>query len=56
MFAVIFTIGRTPGWISQWMEMREHAPMKIVRPRQIYVGPKSGEEDDRKTQIELKVK
>ncbi|AQW83220.1 citrate synthase [Campylobacter pinnipediorum] len=38
MFAVIFVIGRTPGWISQWMELKEQDTIKIVRPRQLYIG------------------
>ena len=38
MFAVIFVIGRTPGWISQWIELKEQDAIKIVRPRQLYVG------------------
>lgn len=39
MFTVIFAIGRLPGWIAQWREMRlEKEP--IGRPRQIYVGKK----------------
>lgn len=38
MFAVIFVIGRTPGWISQWIELKEQESIKIVRPRQLYVG------------------
>ncbi|WP_172198411.1 citrate synthase [Campylobacter sp. RM16188] len=38
MFAVIFVIGRTPGWISQWIELKEQDTIKIVRPRQLYVG------------------
>ncbi|WP_267524770.1 citrate synthase [Campylobacter sp. MG1] len=37
MFAVIFVVGRTPGWISQLIEQKE-TPLKIVRPRQIYIG------------------
>ena len=37
MFPVMFTIGRLPGWIAQWKEMREHHE-PIGRPRQIYVG------------------
>ncbi len=38
MFTVMFAIGRLPGWIAQWKEMREnHEP--IGRPRQIYTGP-----------------
>lgn len=38
MFTVIFSIGRLPGWIAQWREMRlNNEP--IGRPRQLYVGP-----------------
>ncbi len=37
MFTVMFALGRLPGWIAQWKEMREErAP--IGRPRQIYTG------------------
>jgi citrate synthase len=37
MFTVMFALGRLPGWIAQWKEMREnHEP--IGRPRQVYVG------------------
>ncbi len=39
MFAVIFVIGRTPGWIAQWIELKEQPDMKIARPRQLYLGP-----------------
>jgi len=39
MFAVIFVIGRTPGWIAQWIELKEEAVVKIARPRQLYCGP-----------------
>ena len=39
MFAVIFVIGRTPGWISQWIELQEQDTIKIARPRQLYLGP-----------------
>lgn len=39
MFAVIFVIGRTPGWISQWIELKEQDTIKIARPRQLYLGP-----------------
>ncbi len=39
MFAVIFVIGRTPGWIAQWSELRQQKSIKIARPRQLYVGP-----------------
>ena len=37
MFPVMFSIGRLPGWIAQWKEMREHQE-PIGRPRQIYSG------------------
>ena len=37
MFPVMFSIGRLPGWIAQWREMREQQE-PIGRPRQIYVG------------------
>ncbi len=37
MFTVMFALGRLPGWISQWREMRlKKEP--IGRPRQVYVG------------------
>ena len=40
MFTVMFALGRLPGWIAQWKEMREnHEP--IGRPRQIYTGKNS---------------
>jgi len=37
MFTVLFALGRMPGWISQWKEMRERKE-DIGRPRQIYNG------------------
>ncbi len=39
MFTVMFALGRLPGWIAQWREMRAEPGMKIGRPRQIYTGP-----------------
>lgn len=39
MFTAIFVIGRTVGWISQWMELKKDKKAKIARPRQLYVGP-----------------
>ena len=37
MFTVMFALGRVPGWIAHWKEMRlNNEP--IGRPRQIYVG------------------
>ena len=38
MFTVMFVLGRLPGWLAQWKEMREDVTSKIARPRQIYVG------------------
>jgi len=38
MFTVMFALGRLPGWIAQWKEMREDPKAKIARPRQIYTG------------------
>jgi citrate synthase len=38
MFPVMFAIGRTSGWIAQWLEMVEDTEQKIARPRQIYTG------------------
>ena len=37
MFTVMFAIGRLPGWIAQWKEMRENNE-PIGRPRQVYTG------------------
>jgi citrate synthase len=38
MFPVMFAIGRTSGWIAQWLEMVGDSEQKIARPRQIYTG------------------
>tara|TARA_B100001123_G_scaffold451313_1_gene630638 strand:+ start:12051 stop:13331 length:1281 start_codon:yes stop_codon:yes gene_type:complete len=38
MFPVLFAIGRTPGWVAQWLEMICDKEQKIARPRQIYLG------------------
>ncbi|MFL5727933.1 MAG: citrate synthase, partial [Cytophagaceae bacterium] len=37
LFTVMFALGRLPGWIAQWKEMRE-AGEPIGRPRQVYIG------------------
>jgi citrate synthase len=39
MFTVMFAMGRLPGWIAQWKELRENKE-PIGRPRQVYVGEK----------------
>ncbi len=38
MFTVMFAIGRMPGWIAHYKEMRQEPGMRINRPRQIYTG------------------
>lgn len=45
MFTVLFALGRLPGWIAQWKEMKEHKE-PIGRPRQIYVGQVNREYTD----------
>ena len=37
MFTVMFALGRLPGWIAQWKEMRQRGE-PIGRPRQVYIG------------------
>ena len=38
MFTVLFAIGRTPGWLAQWLELTVDKEQKIARPKQIYTG------------------
>jgi citrate synthase len=38
MFPVMFAIGRTSGWVAQWLEMVQDPEQKIARPRQLYTG------------------
>ena len=38
MFTVLFAIGRTPGWLAQWLELVQDKDQKIARPKQIYTG------------------
>lgn len=38
MFTVMFALGRLPGWIAQWIEMKNDPRKRIYRPRQIYTG------------------
>jgi citrate synthase len=38
MFPVMFAIGRTSGWLAQWLEHMSDSDQKIARPRQIYTG------------------
>jgi citrate synthase len=41
MFPVMFAIGRTSGWIAQWLELVQDPEQKISRPRQIYTGERA---------------
>jgi citrate synthase len=43
MFPVMFAIGRTSGWIAQWLELVQDSEQKIARPRQIYTGNRGRE-------------
>jgi citrate synthase len=38
MFTVLFALGRLPGWIGHWKELRDDPTSRINRPRQIYTG------------------
>ncbi len=38
MFTVMFALGRMPGWIANWKEVRDQKS-RIYRPRQVYTGP-----------------
>ena len=37
MFTVMFALGRMPGWIANWKEVRDQKS-RIYRPRQVYTG------------------
>jgi citrate synthase len=39
MFTVIFSLARTVGWVSHWMEMMSNPSHRLARPRQLYTGP-----------------
>ena len=38
MYTVIFSLARSVGWISQWLEMMQDNDFRIGRPRQLYIG------------------
>lgn len=40
IYPVLFAIGRTSGWIAQWLELLQDPEQKIARPRQVYIGEK----------------
>ena len=56
MFTTVFAIGRLPGWIAQWLELRESVDNRITRPRQIYVGPNLRKVADDKNFVRKKAK
>ncbi|GLU47189.1 citrate synthase [Nocardiopsis ansamitocini] len=39
MFTVLFALGRLPGWLAHWHELRKDPDTRIARPRQLYTGP-----------------
>jgi len=39
MFPVMFALGRMPGWLAHWKEMKLDPSTRIGRPRQVYAGP-----------------
>jgi citrate synthase len=39
MFTALFAIARTVGWVAQWTEMIGDADAKLMRPRQLFIGP-----------------
>jgi citrate synthase len=41
MFGVMFALARSAGWLAQWLEMVKDPEQGSVRPRQVYVGPRS---------------
>ena len=46
MFTVMFALGRLPGWIANWKEIRDDETTRIHRPRQIYTGSNLRSIDD----------
>ena len=38
LFTAMFALGRMPGWIAHWLEMKQDSATRIGRPRQIYIG------------------
>jgi citrate synthase len=52
MFTPLFAVARTVGWIAHWIEMLTDQDAKLVRPRQLYVGPSERNYVERDTRIE----
>ena len=40
LFTALFSMGRLPGWIAQWVEYHSEPGNAIGRPRQLYMGAK----------------
>jgi citrate synthase len=54
---VMFAIPRTSGWMAQWLEWMNDEELRIVRPRQIYTGPRDADYvplDERQSQPDLR--
>jgi citrate synthase len=43
MFTAMFAVPRTSGWMAQWLEWMNDEERRIVRPRQIYTGPREAD-------------
>jgi len=43
MFPAMFAIGRTAGWVANWLEQVGDPEQRIARPRQIYTGMRDRE-------------
>jgi citrate synthase len=43
MFPVMFAIGRTSGWVANWLEQVQDPEQRIARPRQVYTGQRDRE-------------
>jgi citrate synthase len=54
MFAVLFTIPRTAGWLAHWLEFQNDKENKIVRPRQNYKGKLNENYQDISARVEVK--
>jgi len=39
MFTQVFAVARTVGWVAHWNEMIADPETRVVRPRQLHVGP-----------------
>ena len=42
LFTCLFAVGRSAGWVAQWLEALAEPKRRISRPRQVYVGGRGG--------------